>query len=100
MELGSLPPNEQDTGFEVGVGAGPGGSQRPSGPEIDNSSVNCKTCISHSYSQNSIKLKQRGAGNQILRGQRGKISLICLDGKSMTPCQGNTILFCSSESYS
>ena len=29
-----------------------------------------------------------GAGNQTWGGQRGKISLICLEGQSVTPCRG------------
>ena len=32
-------------------------------------------------------------------GQRDKISLICLEGKSMTPHRGNTVLFCSFQQF-
>ena len=41
---------------------------------------------------------KEGASNRILGGQeRGKKSFICLEGKSMTPRQGNTFLFRSSQ---
>ena len=39
-------------------------------------------------------------GLQVMKyegGQMGKNSFICLEGKSMTPHQGNTILFRSSQ---
>ena len=53
----------------------------------------CFTFGTREYS----KLDQLGAqAMKYYGGQRGKISLICLEGKPMTPCWANTILFCSS----